>query len=65
MPRVIDHLDGDPTNTELRNLQIAPTCHHCHQPIEYDGQESWIHVTGFYTCFQLGSWEQATPEGEL
>jgi hypothetical protein len=66
MPRVIEHLDGDPTIEQaIKETLPAPTCHHCQQPIEYDGQDSYIHLTGYYSCFQAGSWEQATPEGEL
>ena len=67
MPRVIHHKDGDPTSVDLANLQVVTlsTCHHCHQPIEHDGGDSWKHLSGFYSCLELGGWNQAAPEADL
>jgi NADPH-dependent glutamate synthase beta subunit-like oxidoreductase len=42
--------------------ETATHCSHCHQPIEFDGEDSWRHLSGFYSCMEAGSWNQATPE---
>ena len=67
MTRAIDHLNADPTDNSLANLRaiIVPYCHHCQEPIEHDGTDSWRHVNGFYSCMERGEWNQATPEADL
>lgn len=49
----------------IRESLPAPICHHCQKKIEHDGTDSWRHVNGFYTCFEGGGWNQATPESDL